>query len=215
MLLLVMVSSETCGSLCFMQLRWPQPRLQHRSLSVFHLFSWLGGFLLPPVVWNNRDGKKSLVYFLLRTGFHQGPLLLFWVRTRPLMWFPFDVFWLMLSNQSPFVSWRRVLLSVLFLFVQCVHLMCTLRVCVYVRVYVTCRCPLSLLQGLSHFLHLLQLCVSSLFFLSFSLSALGNTISSLISFSNHWRLQGKDFWLSYFVPANTKEKGENNNPSGW
>lgn len=37
----------------------------------------------------------------------QGPLLLFWSRTRSLMWFPFvsDVFWLILSNQSPFVSW--------------------------------------------------------------------------------------------------------------
>lgn len=88
------------------QMATPRPLLRHCSLSVFHLSSWLGGFLLPPVVWNNRDGK-SLVYFLPRTGFHQGPLLLFWVRTRPLMWFPFvsDVFWLMLSNQRPFVSW--------------------------------------------------------------------------------------------------------------
>lgn len=43
---------------------------------------------------------------------------------------------------------------------------------------------------------------------SSSLFALGNTMSGLISFSNHWRLQGKDFWLGCFVPANTKERGE-------
>lgn len=73
---------------------------------------------------------------------------------------------------------------------------------------VTCHCPLSSLQGLNQFLHLLQLCVSFLFSLSSSLFALGNTMSGLISFSNHWRLQGKDFWLGCFVPANTKERGE-------
>lgn len=62
----------------------------------------------PPVVWNNRDGK-CLVYFLQKKDSirQQGHLLLFWSRTRSLMWFPFvsDVFWLILSNQSPFVSW--------------------------------------------------------------------------------------------------------------
>ncbi len=65
-------------------------------------------FFPPPVVWNNRDGK-CLVYFLQKKDSirQQGPLLLFWSRTRSLMWFPFvsDVFWLILSNQSPFVSW--------------------------------------------------------------------------------------------------------------
>lgn len=41
----------------------------------------------------------------------------FFSGTRPLMWFPFvsDVFWLMLSNQSPFVSWWSVCLSVPFM----------------------------------------------------------------------------------------------------
>lgn len=44
---------------------------------------------------------------------------------------------------------------------------------------------------------------------------LGSTVSALISFSNHRRLRGKDFWLVCFVPANTREWGwESNNPGG-
>ena len=43
---------------------------------------------------------------------------------------------------------------------------------------------------------------------SSSLFALGKTMSGLISFSNHRRLQGKSFWLGCLVPANTKERGE-------
>ncbi len=100
----------------------------------------VGRLSFPPVVWNNRDGK-FLVYFLQKKGFDQGPLLLFWSRTRSLMWFPFvsDVFWLILSNQSPFLSWLCVWLSVCFyvlwcvmhaLVSSCVFSACSLCVCV-------------------------------------------------------------------------------------
>lgn len=51
------------------------------------------------------------------------------------------------------------------------------------------------------------LCFFSFFPLLLSLHW-GNTMSGLISFSNHQGLQGKDFWLGCFVPANTKERRE-------
>lgn len=161
MLSLTVQYLETCGSLSLMQLRWPWARFSF----LFCPFSWMGGFILPPVVWNNRDGK-CLVYFLLRKNSirQQGPVLLLWSTTKSLMWFPFvsDDFWLMLSNQRSFMSWQSVWLLFMCNVFVCAHLWlhCLPSLCVCaIR-----RCPLSFLQGLNHFLHLLQLCVSFSFF---------------------------------------------------
>lgn len=94
--------------------------------------------------------------------------------------------------------------SFLFQVCNCVSRHCIPR---FVCVCETCHCPSLPFRASTIFF----ICCSFVFLLFFPLLLSlhwGNTMSGLISFSNHQGLQGKDFWLGCFVPANTKERRE-------